>query len=149
MLRGFLHYTLFLESKRLENSFRDQITWDPCWKGWAPIIICPPFQQLELWGTVDCRRETALTVAKAVFVLRTFLSFSCLDHSGHPTLRNYSGEAGKWYSGCQDTSCQYFDKSPGMLAEVTRLGLFGEPLDFLLGRLEVSKCRASPNVMTP
>lgn len=44
---------------------------------------------------------------------------------------------------------QYFYKSPGMLTEITRLGLFGEPLDFLLGRLEVSKCRASQNVMTP
>lgn len=38
------------------------------------------------------------------FVLRTFLSFSCLDHSGHTTLKNYFGEAGKWCSGCHDIS---------------------------------------------
>ena len=29
-LQGFLHISLFQESKGLENSFKGQITWDPC-----------------------------------------------------------------------------------------------------------------------
>lgn len=108
-------------------------------------MVCPPFQHLELWNGVDCRRETAPNSCQGCFCLGGHSSLSpCLESLWTYCPEELFGEAGKWCSGCHYLY-QYFDKSLCSHWDHSTWSVW-RTLDFLLGRVRGVQVQSFPGM---